>query len=306
VDSNKNKPGNRMVVFDLTSNLCVWSKAGVSKPRVCHNVFDCTTCAFDKKVQREFQEMKKEGAGRLLDKKRYGDVPFEERKCRYMLTGQVPMKYCVRGFNCASCEYDQMMEETGTIMGGREPAYKIVAGFMFPEDYYFHQGHTWARIEYGGFVRIGMDDFSLRLLGPLDHFDLPKLGMAVKQNEPGFSLDRRGNQARVQCPVDGVVVALNPEINTAAAAANTSPYGNGWLFMVKPSNLRPNLHHLLFPQEAENWLENEVGRLTALLGGTDGQSGQRMAATGGRALEDIFGSVPGLNWEKLVREFLHT
>lgn len=303
MNSIKNNPGDRMVVFDLTSTLCVWSKAGVSKARICHNAFDCPTCAFDKKVQREFRELKKEGAGRLLDKNRYGDVPFEERKCRHMLSGQVPMKYCVRGFNCANCEYDQMMEETGTIMASREPAYKLVSGFALPENYYFHRGHTWARIEYGGFVRIGMDDFALRLFGPPDHYELPKLGMTVQQDKPGFSLIRSAHQARVQSPLDGVVVALNPEINTAATTANTSPYGNGWLFMVKPTHLQPNLHHLLFPQEAENWLENEVGQLTALLEGADGQ---RMAATGGRAVEDIFGSVPGLNWEKLVREFLHT
>lgn len=302
--NNKEKDqGNRIAVFDLTSNLCVWSKAGVSKARACHNAFDCTTCAFDKKVQREFKEAKGEKSGRLLDKKRYNDVPFEERKCRHMLSGRVPVKYCVRGFNCGDCEYDQMMEETGTIMAGPDPAYKLVAGFALPENYYFHHGHTWVRIEYGGFVRIGMDDFALRLLGPLDHFELPRLGLTVKQNEPGFSLTRGEHQANVQCPMDGVVVALNPEINTAAGMANASPYGKGWLFMVKPTRIQPSLHHLLFPQEAENWLENEVGRLTSLL---EGAGGRRMAATGGRAIEDIFGGVPGLNWEGLVRDFLHT
>lgn len=296
-------PVNRMVVFDVTSNLCVWSKAGVSKPRVCHNAFDCPTCSFDKKVQKEFGELKGQTTGRLLEKKRTNTIPLEERKCRYMLTGQVAMKYCVRGFNCADCEYDQMMEETGWIMADREPEVGLVAGFSLPENHYFHQGHTWARIEYGGWIRIGMDDFALRLLGPLDHVELPKLGTLVKQNAPGFSVARNEHQASVQSPVEGIVVAINPEIKTKASKANGSPYGKGWLFMVKPARLQTNLHHLLLGRKAENWLEKEVGHLTTLL---EGAGGQPMAATGGRAVEDIFGTVPGLKWEKLVKEFLHT
>lgn len=298
----KNK-GDRMVVFDLTGNLCVWSKAGVSKPRDCHNAFDCTTCAFDKKVQREFKEMKGKRSGRLLDKKRYPDVPFEERQCRYMLTGQVAMKYCVRGFDCAKCEYDQMMEETGKIMAVREPAYELVAGFALPENHYFHRGHTWSRIEYGGWVRIGLDDFALRLLGPLDGVRLPKLGMTVRREEPGFSLTRSQHQASVLSPIDGVIVALNPEVNTSACAANASPYGDGWLFMVKPTRLQPDLRQMFFGKEAESWLENEAGQLSSML---EGSGGQRMVATGGRAVEDIFGTLPELKWDHLVSQFLHT
>jgi glycine cleavage system H lipoate-binding protein len=37
----------------------------------------------------------------------------------------------------------------------------------------FHEGHTWARIESGGFICIGMDDFAMKLLGEADGFDLP-------------------------------------------------------------------------------------------------------------------------------------
>jgi len=300
--SNKEK-SSKMVVYDLTSNLCVWSKAGVTEGRICHNAFDCTTCAFDNKVQRELAEVKGWHTNRWLDKKRYGDVTFEERKCRYMLTGQVSQKYCVRSFNCASCEYDQIMEDTHLAQAVPEPGLHIVAGFAVPENYYFHRGHTWTRVEYGGWLRIGLDDFALRLLGPLERFDLPELGGAVHQGDPGWSFSREQNRAQVLSPVDGIVVSVNPQIKNSAGAANESPYGEGWLMLVKPTRLQPNLRNLLFGKEVEYWVEDEASRLTNLL--TD-SGAYRLAATGGRVMMDVCGRVPELGWNRLAHEFLLT
>jgi glycine cleavage system H lipoate-binding protein len=295
--------GSKMTVYDLTSNLCVWSKAGVAEGRICHNAFDCTTCAFDSKVQRELTEAKGGHTNRWLDRKRYGDVPFEDRKCRYMLSGQVSQKYCVRSFNCASCEYDQMMEDTHLAAAVQDPGLHIVAGFAVPENYYFHRGHAWARVEYGGWLRVGLDDFSLHLLGPLEGFDLPELGAVVRQGEPGWGFSRGDNQARVLSPVDGIVVSVNPEIKRSAAAAGETPYGEGWLMLVKPTRLQPNLRNLLYGEEVEYWLEDESARLSKLAA----DSGEyRLAATGGRVLDDLVTRIPGLGWKRLVQEFLFT
>jgi len=292
-----------MVVFDLTSNLCVWSKAGVAEARSCHNAFDCTTCAFDHKVQRELAEAKGLHSGRWLDKKRYSDVPFEERKCRYMLSGQVSEKYCVRAFNCASCEYDQMMEDTHLAAEVHEPPSHIVSGFALPENYYFHRGHTWTRVEYGGWLRVGMDDFAHRLLGPLDRIELPELGGTVRQGDPGCGLSRDRNKAKVLSPVDGIVVSVNPKIKSKAAAAGSSPYGEGWLMLVKPTHLQPNLRNLLYGEEVEYWVEDEAARLNKMIQDT---GELRLAATGGRVVEDIVGNIPKLGWDRLVHEFLLT
>lgn len=49
---NKTKSKAPMV-FDMTSNECIWSKAGVVAHRLCHNAFDCLSCSFDKAIQRK-------------------------------------------------------------------------------------------------------------------------------------------------------------------------------------------------------------------------------------------------------------
>ena len=56
-----------------------------------------------------------------------------------------------------------------------------VKGFDVPMGYYFHDGHAWARIESGGYIRIGLDDFALKVLGKADALDLPLMGKELDQ-----------------------------------------------------------------------------------------------------------------------------
>lgn len=51
----KRKKAGRPNVFGFANNQCVWSKAGVVKSMMCINAFDCLGCAFDQKVQADFQ-----------------------------------------------------------------------------------------------------------------------------------------------------------------------------------------------------------------------------------------------------------
>ena len=190
-------------VFDITSDLCVWSKAGVVKPRPCHNAFDCTTCSYDRKVQKDLAagkvlNEKGEKALSYRDSQQWLSVPYEARKCRHMLSGRVPVKYCANGFNCAKCVYDQMLDDGALAVEAREASPEIVAGFDLPANRYYHRGHTWARIEYGGRVRVGLDDFALRLLGPADSIEMPKLGAAVRPAQPEIARRRSIPCARVR------------------------------------------------------------------------------------------------------------
>ncbi len=61
---------------------------------------------------------------------------------------------------------------------------------MVADDYYYHQGHSWARIEHGGFVRLGLDDFAWRLLGRPTEISLPTIGAKLKPGERGWSINR--------------------------------------------------------------------------------------------------------------------
>ncbi len=295
----------RPAVYDMTSQQCIWSAAGVVPYRLCHNAFDCTTCSFDRKMQRERGRAalgRSSARPTWREKARQGGS-LESHRCRHMLSGYVPVKYCSHNFECATCEYDQLIEEEIRSQEVPETPVELVAGFALAPGYYYHRGHTWARVEYGGQVRVGIDDFAARLLGPPEGLELPALGSALNQGEPGVELRRGGHRAGMLSPVQGIVVAVNPNLRHRPGLANHSPYASGWCLILQPTRLTRDLRSLLFGTQTEGWLDHEAGRLAELL---DRESGYRLAATGGRVVEDIYGSVEGLDWDELVQGFLLT
>ena len=50
-----------------------------------------------------------------------------------------------------------------------------------PAGVYLLPGHTWVKIEPSSTVRVFLDDFALRLLGPLDQIQAPLMGKQLEQ-----------------------------------------------------------------------------------------------------------------------------
>jgi glycine cleavage system H lipoate-binding protein len=295
-------------VFDMGAQQCLWSAAGVAEPRLCHNAFDCLSCSFDKVMQRKKSlgwqtpglEQPAPGIG-LWNKQRWLETPREERWCRHMLSGRIAARTCAHLYECRNCEFDQILADESPPNAGENLPLVLAAGFEVPPSYYFHPGHTWARLEYGGCLRVGLDDLASKVFGPADEFHLPRLGEAVRCGGGELAFSRGNHQARASCPVEGVVVASNPKAFRQAPAMCRSPYLDGWLVLIKPVQLQRDLSRLRTGDDSVAWMVEESQRLSDIL---TADSGQRLAATGGRVVNDVFGTVPGLDWDHLVGEFL--
>jgi len=300
MDQKERKQTKHPVVFSMANNMCVWSSAGVVKPTRCMNAYDCLGCSFDQHVLENFEEQRK--ASGATDKRPARMVLMTRKgKCRHMLSGRIPYGQCSYAYECEKCAFDQMIQDTSYQPNLRRPTIDKVTGFDVARDHYYHHGHSWARVEYGGRVRVGLDDFALRLFGPQDEIRIPSLGSRVTQSSPAVVLKRSSNEAETLCPMDGEVVAVNHEIFKDARTANGAPYAEGWLMVIQPKNLRKNLKNLFFDSEALGWMDDEAVRLGALLG--PGAQYAEMAS-GGEAISDIYGSVPEIGWDRLVQEFL--
>ena len=283
-------------VFDMSSQECLWSRIGAVEPRLCQNAFDCLSCPFDRLMQRK----KRAPEGRWT-KERWLKTPAQERYCRHMLSGRMPYKLCTHGYQCSDCAYDQMLDDEMLYSPESRLELGAAGGFAFAENYYYHPGHIWARVEYGGRVRVGLDDFAARLFGPADGFSLPPIGASVSLGAPCSAFSRGGKQAALQTPLNGVVVARNPKVMERAAQVVDGPYNQGWLLLLEPVKLQRDLTGLISGSRVPQWLEEESQRLSDIL---TADSGQRLAATGGRVLPDVYGAVPGLDWDQLVDNFL--
>ena len=306
MEKSVQKKDKQPIVFSMTNDLCVWSRAGVIKSTKCVNAFNCLGCAMDQRVLTNFEEKRKATGTTGIANPRM-QLLMKQGKCRHMLSGRISYGLCSYGYNCANCAFDQMMDDSSYLPNLQPPVIDIASGFKVARDHYYHFGHTWARVEYGGKVRVGVDDFALRLLGPQDEIKMPGLGSKVSQNDTQAVLKRNGNEAPTLSPVDGTVVAVNHKVLKNTKSFNEYPYGEGWLMVIEPSSLRKNLKNLFFGDESQSWVDDEYLRLQNLVADAYGEETKyRMAATGGEAISDIYSEVPEVGWNRLVSEFLHS
>jgi glycine cleavage system H lipoate-binding protein len=175
-----------------------------------------------------------------------------------------------------------------------------VFGFKVPTStYYLHRGHTWALLEENGQVRVGMDDFSQKILGPAEAIELPQVGRVYYQDHVCLALIRQGHKAKVVAPVDGIVQEINTRVQQQPGLVHDDPYGAGWLFTVQPTNLNHNLDTLYSGAINASWIDRESHRLLGLMDDTVGAT----LPDGGAIIDDVYGHFPALGWRRLVQEF---
>ena len=281
-----------------TSNPCIWMQAGLVNFKDCNNFYDCTTCKYDFGMTKKIEKGNSISWQDAMRKR-----PHLNRICRHSLTNRIEQRVCAYDYQCAKCDFDQFFEDVWTTKNKTVPGeVQQVKGFDVPVGYFFHNGHTWARIESGGYIRIGLDDFSLKLLGKADAFDLPLMGKELDQGAAGWGLRRKDNKANVLSPVDGVIVEVNADVREKPELANREPYGDGWLFMVRSPDIKGTVKKLMDDTNSLGWISEEVVALEKIVENVAGP----LAADGGYFMEDIYGNLPGLDWRNLTRTFLKT
>ena len=180
---------------------------------------------------------------------------------------------------------------------------KRFAGFLAPTDVVFHPGHAWARVEDMDTVTVGMDDFAARLLGSADSISLPKLGSRVKQGFLGWGFKTDSRVIHMLSPVEGEIVAVNDAVANSPGAAFEDPYGKGWLFKVRSTNLNSNLKNMIPSSMVGDWFENV--RQTLANRGLAAASAP-LYADGGEPVRGFAKAVDPEGWDDLVREFFLT
>jgi len=180
------------------------------------------------------------------------------------------------------------------------PPVRVVGGFKVPGHVSYHPGHAWAMKESPQVVRVGLDDYAARVVGPLDQIDLPARGRWLRQGERGWTLGRGSHRFEMLSPIEGEVIEVNPDVLRNPALAHQDPYGAGWLLSVNVPGMEGNLRNLLRGPRAECWMEGCVGGLAARLA----PGAETRLQDGGEAIHDVLSLVPEFQWEDFVEEAL--
>ncbi len=103
-----------------------------------------------------------------------------------------------------------------------------------PADLKYAKSHEWVKTLPDGTVRIGISDHAQGALGDLVFVEVPKVGRVLKVGESCAVVESVKAASDVYAPIAGEVVEINPAVADAPELVNNDPYGDGWLWAMKP------------------------------------------------------------------------
>jgi len=148
-------------------------------------------------------------------------------------------------------------------------------------------------------VKVGIDDFTQKLVGKIDALKLPEVGSQVTQGDKGWSLLVGLKSIDMLSPVDGKVVDINKDLLHSPESIGKDPYGQSWLLRVQVPNSSANLKNLLSGTLARKWMEGVREDLCARTNYNLGPVSQ----DGGIPVDGIARNFDRERWDEIVKDF---
>lgn len=177
-----------------------------------------------------------------------------------------------------------------------------------PKGIYFDRTHTWAFREKEGMVRIGLDDFMQKVTGPFTRVLLKDEGEKVQKGEPIFTIIQEGKQLNICSPVSGVIKSFNADLLIDASLINSSPYDEGWVYVIEPGNWNREVEFLRVAEKYSEWLKSEFTRLKDFIAQAGAKNELEPATLvlqdGGDVVEHVLYQMKPEVWEDFQTNFL--
>lgn len=237
------------------------------------------------RTNRDFQTHR---AAALCWKSDFAELPEQDRRCRHEFAGRVISRICDNAFDCRHCERSSRF---AVLPATRRPQ---SSGLKYPDDRFYHRGHTWVKPAEDGTVTIGLDDLATHLIGDPDSWIMPEVNEEIELNQTAWRIEKNRKQIELRSPIEGTVVAVG------------SPR-QGWYLKVRPRldlRDRATLRHLLRGPEVDGWVTRELERLQMQLRAPDTPPA---LADGGTMLPHLMDAMPEADWGTvLASTFLET
>lgn len=114
-------------------------------------------------------------------------------------------------------------------------------------DRYYTKTHEWVLIE-NDLIKVGITDYAQKQLHEIVSCELPEEGREVKKGDILSVIGSVKAVADVYSPVSGKIVKVNKVLETKPELLNLDPYGEGWIAIIKPTEIK-ELETLLKPNE---------------------------------------------------------
>lgn len=188
--------------------------------------------------------------------------------CVWMDAGVVDYKLCDQGYDCDRCPFDEALHGRraghSSFLQDRDRDLSV-QGCVIANNLFYHSGHTWARVEESGVVRVGLDDFGQRMLGHVYSLSQPPTKTIVKSGEESSRLTHQSGVTPLAAPVSGTIRSINSKLAARPALLNRDPYGEGWTTLIEPADLKSSLRGLMYGEKVRDWLVREIEKLRSLI-----------------------------------------
>ncbi|MFI5280033.1 MAG: hypothetical protein ACHQU1_06040 [Gemmatimonadales bacterium] len=169
------------------------------------------------------------------------DRTHAELPCVWVSAGVLSYRPCDREYECEGCPLFQALRGGGagavrgdgtesapaSSHGAQDPVGRYLealgAGCTLHLDRAYSAEGLWLQSATSGEVEVGLDDYTLRLLQPVDSVVLPRAGVWLSHRAPCAWVNRGRLAIALSCPVAGEVLevhsrpVLTPPLNGAAA-----------------------------------------------------------------------------------------
>lgn len=95
--------------------------------------------------------------------------------------------------------------------------------------------HEWVRTD-DDYLTVGITDHAQTMLGDLVYVELPELDASVESGQECAVVESVKAAADIYCPAPGEVIEINSAVIENPALINQDPYGQGWLFRIRPAD----------------------------------------------------------------------
>jgi glycine cleavage system H protein len=105
-----------------------------------------------------------------------------------------------------------------------------------PDDLRYTAEHEWVQQREDGVVRVGITAYAQDALGDVVFVTLPEDGTPVAPGQACGEVESTKSVSDVFAPITGTVTARNAALDANPELVNSSPYGEGWMFEVRPDD----------------------------------------------------------------------
>ncbi len=117
---------------------------------------------------------------------------------------------------------------------------------MTTELYVWRRGNSWVKVEPEGTARIGVLHDVVKRYAKISSLRIVvEEGAKVKQGDKIAMILVGKATITIESPVSGTIVKINASVRTDPDIVRKDPTGEGWLAIIKPSNLDEDLKNLI-------------------------------------------------------------